>query len=500
MPRQLALVLCTAFVVFLLRQERRQSAGVSAAMWIPTLWMLAIASKPLGIWFGMAGQAESGSWPDRLLLMGLSAAGFAVLARRRHDWLRALSRSGWLIALLAYMLLSTLWSDIPAIAVRRWVREAIILVVALVIMSEANPRQALESLLRRSTYILLPFSLMLIKYYPALGVEYARWSGLQMWVGVTLHKNTLGRLCLISAIFLLWALYRHWRARTPAVGRYEIWADVSVLLIALFLLSGDEGAYSATSLGTFVFGTATLIGLSWLRGLHIRVPRTGLAALVIILIGFGAAAPFLGGSNLASVSSTFGRDETLTGRTQTWAELVPVVERQPLLGSGFGSFWTTARRDFYQMSHGHNGYLDILLEIGAVGLAIYIAWLVSCALRLHGALGKDYAWASLALCFLLMALVYNSTESALNSLTEQMTAVVVLVSMVVPHESIRFPGRSHLRVRLHLPAERVAGTAPAPPEGSANRRAVRVLDRRGGQRRWRTRTGGSGEGPGRTSP
>ena len=48
MPRQLALLLCTAFVLFLLRLERRQSAGVSAALWIPTLWMLAIASKPLG--------------------------------------------------------------------------------------------------------------------------------------------------------------------------------------------------------------------------------------------------------------------------------------------------------------------------------------------------------------------------------------------------------------------------------------------------------------------
>ena len=52
MPPPLALLRCTAFVIFLLRVERRASLGVSAALWIPTLWMLAISSKPLAIWFG----------------------------------------------------------------------------------------------------------------------------------------------------------------------------------------------------------------------------------------------------------------------------------------------------------------------------------------------------------------------------------------------------------------------------------------------------------------
>ncbi len=437
MPPLLALLLCTAFVLFLLRVERLGSRRVSAALWIPTVWMLSIASKPLGIWFGTSGDAESGSGLDRLVLTGLCVAGIVVLARRRFDWSGALRSHGWLLALLAYMFASTLWSDITFIALKRWVREVIVVVMALVIMSEANPRQALESLLRRSAYILIPFSLMLIKYYPALGVNYARWSGEQMWIGVTLQKNSLGRLCLVSAFFLLWALYRHWRERAPAGGRYQAWADVSVLLIALFLLKGAENAYSATSVGTFAVGIATFLGLLWLRKLKLSVPQPGLLALVILLIGFGVSTPFLGGSNLATVSSSFGRDETLTGRTETWAELVPVVKRQPLLGYGFGSFWTTARREFYRMSHGHNGYLDTLLELGAVGLALYTVWLLSCARKLHGALAKDYEWAGLAICFLLMAVVYNTTESALNTLTVEMTAVVALASLVVPYKRIR---------------------------------------------------------------
>ena len=120
MPPPLALLLCTAFVLLLLRVERLKSPPVSVAVWIPTLWMLAIASKPLAVWFGVTGDNESGSLPDRLLLIGLSVAGIVVLAFRRFAWSRALRRHGWLLALLTYMFVSTLWSDITLIAFRRW--------------------------------------------------------------------------------------------------------------------------------------------------------------------------------------------------------------------------------------------------------------------------------------------------------------------------------------------------------------------------------------------
>ena len=502
MPRQLALLLCTAFVLFLLRLERRESSGVSAAAWIPTLWMLAIASKPLGIWFGSAGQAESGSPLDRFMLISLAIAGVAVLARRRYDWAGALRGQGWLLALFAYMLVSTAWSDITLIAVRRWGREVIVLIMALVTMSETEPRRALESVLRRTSYVLVPFSLMLIKYYPRLGVEYGRWSGLQMWVGVTVHKNTLGRLCLISAMFLFWALYRRWRERqdTSATPRSPVWADASVLVVTLFLLKGPENAYSATSIGTIAVGMAAFMGLAWLRSRQLLVPQFGLLAVLVLLIGLGTATPFLGGADLATVSTTMGRDETLTGRTETWAELVPVATRQQPLGYGFGSFWTTTRRDFYEMSNGHNGYLDILLELGAVGLAFFTAWLLSFGQKLHGVLKEKSDWAILAICFLLMAVVYNTTESAFNSMTEQMTAVVVLASLVVPYEPVLGPKRSHLRLRLHVPPQRLVGTPPAQSGPSTHRRPLRPVDRGGGQRRRWTRARHRDPGPGGDAP
>ena len=427
MPPSVALLLCTASVLFLLRLERHMSYGVSPTLWIPTLWMLISASRPLGVWFGVTGTNESGSPLDRWLLAGLGIAGVLVLARRRIDLSRILRKQKWLLVLLVYMFLSTLWSDISLIALRRWLRECVGIVIILLIVSDGNPQRALASVLRRTAYILIPFSLVLIKYYPALGRAYGRWSGVEMWTGVTGHKNLLGRLCMISIFFLLWALYEWWRERPVLGEHYHPYADVTVLVLAVYLLFGSN---SATSLATLLLGIAAFLGLRWFWRMQLTVPRAGLLALVLVLVGYGVSIPYLGGSDVAGFTSFLGRDNTLTGRTDVWAAVLPAIDRRPLLGYGFGSFWTDARRDQYDIPTAHNGYLDVMLELGQVGLVFYTVWLLSCARQLHFALAEDYEWASLAICFLLMSLVYNATESALNSLTEQMTAVVVMVCLV----------------------------------------------------------------------
>jgi len=432
MPAPLALLLCTLFVVSLLRLERRVSSSVSAASWIPTLWLMAVASKPLGIWFGTAGDPEAGSPLDRLFLSALLFLAVTGLFRRQFNWSTALSVNRWLILLLGYMLLSTAWSDLTFVAFKRWTRELIMVLMLFLLLSETNPAEALESVLRRTAYVLIPFSLLLIKYYPALGVEYGRWSGKLMWLGVTVHKNCLGRLCLVVAVFLIWDLLRRWRAGSLWSDRWRTAADSAVLLLALYMLRGSEDAYSATSVATFLVGIVTLLGLEWLRKRSLLPSRAHIAAGVLGLFLFGAMAPFVGGANVARFSGTFGRNETLTGRTDTWAELVPVVKERPILGVGFGSFWTAARREFYQMSHGHNGYLDVLLDLGAVGLILWAGIFLVCAGKAATALTLDFDRAAFAIVMLAMAAIYNTSESALSSMAELLVAVAIWGASVVP--------------------------------------------------------------------
>ena len=88
MPPPLALLLCTGFVVYLLRLERKQAPDVSRTVWIPTVWAMASAVKPLASWFGTQGygDVQAGSPLDRAFVTGLILAGILILAGRKSDW------------------------------------------------------------------------------------------------------------------------------------------------------------------------------------------------------------------------------------------------------------------------------------------------------------------------------------------------------------------------------------------------------------------------------
>jgi len=74
-----------------------------------------------------------------------------------------------------------------------------------------------------------------------------------------------------------------------------------------------------------------------------------------------------------------GRDSTLTGRTQLWSLVLPAILKHPLLGYGYGGFWTGLNSDTLNVYIGskwlpveaHNGYLDLCLAFGILALPIF---------------------------------------------------------------------------------------------------------------------------------
>ena len=429
MPRVLALTLCAAFVLFLLRLERKQSPNVSNALWIPTIWMLSIASKPLGVWFQTQGvDLDSGSPLDRNFLLGMMVVSFLLLTIRGFDWSNAMRENTSLMLLIGYMFVSVFWSDIPFTSFKRWGREVAVVLMSFLVLSERDPCEAMKSIFRRTAYILLPFSVLLIRYYPEYGIEFHRWSGERMWVGVTLQKNGLGRLSLICVFFLVWSLVRRWRGHEIPIGKYQTFADVIIIIMALYLMSGGlEYAYSATGIAALATGLATLIGLSWMKKHQINLRAGTLMAIAALVIVFGVVTPFVGGTTVGSFTSTLGRDETLTGRTEIWADLLPIAMQRPVGGRGFGGIWTPSFREIHKVGEAHSGYLAILLDTGFIGLLLFSIFILSCFQKAQKVLSYDYDWGSLWICFLLMALIFNITESTFDSLTAHFTAVLVLL-------------------------------------------------------------------------
>jgi exopolysaccharide production protein ExoQ len=434
-PSTLALALTVAFILFLLRLDRKQYPTASYALWIPTIWMLLITGKALGIWFGGGdGDIEEGSTYDRMFLSALFLIGMTILIKRRFNWKNSIKDNTSLILLVGFMLVSVLWSDTPFVSLKRWIREAgIPIAMAFLVSTEADPRQALKCLFRRSIYVQIPLSFLLIKYYPDLGVRYSRWSGEIMWTGVSTMKNGLALFCVFALFFLLWTLIRRWRELDIPVTRYQTYIEVFVIILSIWLFMGPKHTpmYSSTAFAALTLGFTTLLCLSWLKGRNIILGKKSLSVAIALLIFYGTIIPFAGEGLKMIDPSYFGRDQTLTGRVDIWAGLVPYAVQRPFLGYGFGGFWDRKSRavvsDDY--AEAHNGYLDTILNIGVVGLILLSIFLIASCRKAQREMTIDADWGFFWFCIILMAVVHNIAESSTTSFMSIMPAAILFLNV-----------------------------------------------------------------------
>jgi O-antigen ligase len=429
MPPKVALILCTGFVGWLLYLDHKLSKRVSGWLWIPTVGILCSASRAVASWFGGGGSEYEGSSLDRVVFLVLLFLGLVALLRRGISWPAALQSNRWLWVVYAFALVSLVWAWFPFICFKRWLRIAVLPVLGLVVATEINPVYALEAIVRRSAYVLIPYSILLIKYFPSLGVDFNVWSGIATWIGVTYQKNSLGRLCMISGFGIVWMyIRRRSRSDIHAVKGQNL-ADALVLGMICYILRGTSGGTSVTSILGLLIGLFILWSLYWMRKQG-KLYLSRMYSLVIVgVLAVGIALPFVGTGATSEFVSAVGRDATFTGRTEIWHDLLPKFFDDPLLGRGIGGFWLSAFTHIrFTFNDAHNGYLDVMLDLGVVGLAFLVCLLLSIFRDARLLLRtNDFDLASFAVCFLIMACIHNVTEgSFLRGASHIWTLTVVL--------------------------------------------------------------------------
>src|SRR5213594_614702 len=207
MPQGVATVVYGFVILALVLLDRDRQSRVSPALWIPVAWLLLAGSRMVSEWLEpvraieLPDQILEGNPLNRLILTGLLAAGLIVLlarGRRTGTFLRA---NGPILLFFLYCAVSVLWSDYPEVAFKRWTRAAGDVVMVLVILTDTDPSAAVKRLLARTAFLLIPVSVLLIKYYPDLARGYIHefWTG--TWTpyvtGVATGKNSLGYVCLV---------------------------------------------------------------------------------------------------------------------------------------------------------------------------------------------------------------------------------------------------------------------------------------------------------------
>ena len=399
--------------------DYRRTSGVSRALWIPIIWFSIIASRDVSQWWYLYSSQShllrsfitEGNPVDRNTFLILELFGLSILSKRKALNTQIIKDNKLLFLMYLYCLISILWSDYPIIAFKRFFKSCGNLIMALIIMTEEDHVEAMKTTFKRSMYVLLPLSVLFIKWYGELGRRYSMFDYHQISIGVATGKNTLGNLCLVSGVFLFWNLCTIWSQRFSFSGKHEIFDHFLVLFITFWLLFKAD---SITSLICVILGITIIVGTN----LEIIKKNIGsIGTFIIIFIFFICALEVV--FNVSTIIlHTFGKNTTLTGRTELWGDVISMVER-PFIGTGYDSFWLGERLNILWKKHlwgprqAHSGYLEIYINLGRIGLFFLFILILSTYRNCLNYIKIDLNNGKFRLAFFAIFLFYNITEAVI---------------------------------------------------------------------------------------
>jgi exopolysaccharide production protein ExoQ len=322
------------------------------------------------------------------------AASITVLVHRRKSL-----RLGQLpYPLLAFLLLATVsiaWSYYPGSsamgATAQWVTTAAAVTVATV-LSWPEILLVLGTVLRviLGLSFLFEFIVAVFIRHPVLPVwvvpdnpdkipQLAYWSRDLLFHGGKI-QGIIGNSSLLAMIALLAIIVFAIQLASRSVGRFWGWFWIAVAAITLAI------AQSAT-----IYVALVIVVIVALMALLVRAASTprarglayaGIAAAVVVVaaVGILLRSPIL---------KVLGKSSELTGRTDIWNEVIRLAEQRPVFGWGWVSYWTPWVEPFksflkkggVQVMHAHDAWLDVWLQLGILGLIVFIALVLSTLVR-----------------------------------------------------------------------------------------------------------------------
>jgi O-antigen ligase len=308
----------------------------------------------------------------------------------------------YLLLFVLLALASTLWSGYEKTLIRAIILSATCLFSIYFALRYTIKEQLI--LVSKCFLIILILSLIFVVLLPKYGIMGGIHAG--AWRGVFNHKNFLGKMMIISDIvFILLQMNKDQRCWTTYFG---IFASTILLIMSR----------SSSSLGNFISLLLVLLVLrTWRWQFEIMIPAV--SATLFLGISFKIWYE----ENAAVIFDSLGKDASLSGRTDIWYLLYDIGLRKLWLGYGYESFWRgfdgPSAEVWYAYDwhppHAHNGFLELFLSLGLVGLTIFMLsflsslWQSFITLRYLTTESEGF-WPAISLIFLILS---NLTESGL---------------------------------------------------------------------------------------
>lgn len=428
---QVASLICVLAIIGLFYLDRDACARTMKAVWIPVLWFLIGGSRPVSEWLNMSSsvsQAQEyleGS-PLDAVVFGILIVGSVLILNGRADKVREiLRRNTPMLLFFAYCAISILWSDFPFVALKRWTKAIGDVAMILVILTDSNPLIATKRYFSRATFILLPLSVLLIKYYPNLGTSLD--GHVVLYNGVAETKNSLGMICIVCGLGSLWSFMAAYEDRGLKHRKSYLIAHGAMLVIAAGLVVISN---SITSLSCLVLGGTVMVMSAQRR-------QGKLITNVHTLVGVALALPLFAifVDTMGTLLSTLGRNSTLTGRTAIWSAVLS-MHTNVLFGTGFESFWLGSRlQSVWELAGGglqeaHNGYIELYLNLGWAGLLLLGYMTLNGYRRAVAVLSYDPNAGRLRLALITAALVYSLTEAGFRIMNPIWVPFLLAITVV----------------------------------------------------------------------
>lgn len=361
--------LCAAGVV-----PRKERCWIDEAILLAFLFLAFVGVTPFKAPDALAEQmgavVQTGAGDSLRQVCYLAVFALILLrALRRHgaELFRALPL--FLLVLLFWCAASALWSPEPAVTIRR-AGLATVLVVSAFLSVDAVGAQRGLVLWRWVLVAVLAINLVSVKVVPA-AVHSAAEMDPQLvgnWRGIYGHKNIAGSVAAMTALIFLF---------TPAKTIWLKLLDLAVVAASLVFLAGT---HSKSSMGLLV--AALLAGgvyrLAWRREIDRIIALVAVGLFLVAVYVFAAA-------DQTALSRILDDPTQFTGRTEIWKAEIAYIRDHPVFGAGFGTFSNTGKASplahyignwVTAASHGHNGYLQLMVTVGGVGFLLALMALI----------------------------------------------------------------------------------------------------------------------------
>ena len=354
------------------------------------------------------------SRPENRIFWPAVAAISLVLAVQNGSRLTLPPHIICLLAYLAFAGASVLWAFKPELSLIRFLQQ--MMIVTSIVLPAMLAARAADVM--RGLFLCFAFASILNVFFVLGGSQIVVTNGSMGLVsigypGYFSGKNYLGE-CATLTIFL--SLHE---ILYPGLRR-TLGAVVATIATILLFLSDSKTALGLAILVPFLAGLTLIIR----KKMHISIVgkemRISPAIILLSIPLCYAVLSSVSNFNMNRISYILYGNSTFTGRTIIWDFADYEIARRPLLGWGYQSFWLVgpdapsiveAPGWVKTMPNGHNGYYDTTLEMGYIGYALLIIFIIATLHAIGRVADRDPSRAWLVLSIALYVICWNYLES-----------------------------------------------------------------------------------------